>query len=132
MKIRLIAEVLDKQLRDITGDNAGRVDGIVLELRENKPPRLAYIEVSPITLLSRFSMRLAQWYARHDRRFGERRGTPFRVPWSRVSRRGITLQLDFIAESSPINGFEDWLRVAIVEKIPLARGKSPKQGEGGK
>jgi sporulation protein YlmC with PRC-barrel domain len=128
VKIRVIEEVLDKQLLDVTGDNAGRVDGIVLELRDDKPPRLAYLEVSPITLLSRFSMPLAHWYARHDRRFGEGRGVPFRIPWSRVSRHGATLQLDFLAESTPINALEDWLRVKIVEKLPLARGKSSKGG----
>lgn len=128
MTIRLMAEVLDKQLLDANGDNAGRVDGIVLELRDDKPPRLAYLEVSPITLFSRFSLRLAHWYARHDRRFGAGRGVPFRIPWSRVSRDGTTLKLDFIADSSPINALEDWLRAKIVERMPFARGKSRKQG----
>ena len=124
MTIRMVEEVLDKQLVDSTGDNAGRVDGIVLELRDGKPPRLAYLEVSPITLLSRFSMRLSRWYARRDRRFGDGRGLPFRIPWSRVSRSGVTLKFDFVAESTPINALEDWLRATIVDRMPLAHGKS--------
>jgi hypothetical protein len=125
--MRLIAEVLDKQLVDVGGHKAGRVDGIVLELRDDGPPRVAYLEVSPITLLSRFSVGLAHWYARIDRRFGESRGVPFRVPWNRVTPRGATLQLDFGCDSTPINALEDWLRVKIVEKIPFARRKGEHQ-----
>ena len=116
--MRLIAEVLDEQLKDSKGNNAGRVDGIVLELRGDKPPLVTYIEVSPITLLSRFSLRLAHWYARIDRRFGPGRGVPFRIPWARVTRDGPTLKMDLDAEATPINALEDWLRRTIVERIP--------------
>lgn len=118
MNMHLVAEVLDTQVVDLHGRNAGKADGIVLELRDGRPPRVAYIEVSPITLLSRFSMRLAHWYARYDRRLGEGRGVPFRVPWSRVTRDGPTLKLDFDAGHTPIQALEDWLRVKFVQRIP--------------
>jgi sporulation protein YlmC with PRC-barrel domain len=118
MMLRLVAEVLDQQVCDAKGRRSGRVDGIVLELRDGKPPRLAYIEVSPITLLSRFSRRLAHWYARHDRKFGEGRGVAARIPWTRMTHDGQTLTTDIDAESTPIFALEDWLRRAIVEKIP--------------
>ena len=118
--MHLVAEVLDEQLCDTKGRRAGRVDGIVLELRDDKPPRVAYIEVSPITLISRFSQRLARWYARHDRRFGDGRGVPFRIPWSRVTRDDPTLRLDFDAEQTPIFALERWLRRTIIERIPGA------------
>jgi len=116
--LRLVAEVLDAQLRDSKNRRSGRVDGIVLELRDGKPPRLAYIEVSPITLLSRFSRRLARWYARYDRKLGEGRGVATRIPWTRITRNGETLTMDIDAESTPINALEDWLRRVIVERIP--------------
>lgn len=116
--MRLVADVLDEQLRDAKGRQAGRVDGIVLELRDGKPPRLAYVEVSPITLLSRFSRRLARWYARHDRKIAEGRGVPVRIPWTRITRDGSTLVMDLDAESTPIFALEDWLRIHIVEHIP--------------
>jgi sporulation protein YlmC with PRC-barrel domain len=116
--MRLVADVLDEQLHDSKGRQAGRVDGIVLELRDGKPPRLAYVEVSPITLLSRFNRRLAHWYARHDRKIAEGRGVPVRIPWSRITRDGSTLVMDLDAESTPIFALEDWLRIHIVEHIP--------------
>lgn len=118
--MHLIAEVLDTQLVDKTGQNAGRVDGIILVLRDGKPPLVADLVVSPITLFARVSRRLATWYANIDRRFGPERGKPFRVPWLRVTRYGTTLELDFDVERSPINALEDYLRVHIVEKLPGA------------
>ena len=116
--MNLVSEVLDEQLCDSKGKPAGRVDGIVLELRDDKPPRVAYVEVSPITFLSRLSRRLAWWYAPHDRRFGEGRGVPFRIPWTRLTRSGPSLQMDIDSEATPIVAVEDWLRRHIVEHIP--------------
>jgi hypothetical protein len=126
MKIQLIAEILDEQLKDVHGVNSGRVDGIVLELRDDKPPKVSYIEVSPITLFGRFSMRFAHWYARIDRKFGEGRGVPFRIPFSRVSREGPTLALDFDAQKTPIGALENWLREHIVRRLPFGGRKKSK------
>lgn len=116
--MRLIAEVLDEQLEDVRGVNAGRVDGIVLELRDGKPPRVAYIEVSPITLLGRFSEGLSRWWARIDAKFGEGRGVPTRIPWTRLDRTGPTLVFDVDQRATPIVAVEDWLRRKIVDHIP--------------
>ena len=118
MKLNLVADVLDEQIVDSKRRQAGRVDGIVLELREGKPPRLAYVEIGATTLLSRFNRRLARWYSRHDRKLGEGRGVAFRVPWSRLVHDGATFIMDIDAESTPIFALEDWLRRHIVEHIP--------------
>lgn len=127
--MHLVADVLDKQMLDVTGQNAGKVDGVVLELEDGKPPRIAYIEVGPITLLRRFSTSLARWYARMDAHFGEGRGQPIRVPWTRVKSRGITLKLDFAADSTPIFAAERWMRDNIMGRIPGAsrRGEAAHQ-----
>jgi sporulation protein YlmC with PRC-barrel domain len=116
--IRLVAEVLDKQVVDANGDNAGRVDGMILEVRDGAPPRLVAIEISPITLLARFSRRLAAWYAKRDARLGPGRGTPYRVPWESVQRSKLSVTLDRSADDTPIIAMEDWLRVTIIERLP--------------
>ena len=116
--MHLIADVLDEQLRDSRDQNAGRIDGIVLEIRDGKPPRVAYLEVSPITLLARFNVRLGVWYARIDARLGKGRGAPFRIPWSRVTRDGPLLRMDIDVKATPINALEDWLSRHIVRRIP--------------
>lgn len=116
--MHLIRDVLDKQLCDVNGEKAGRIDGIVLVLRQDKPPRIAYVEVSPITLLARFSMRLARWYARWDERLGKGRGVPFRIQWNRLTQEKTSFTMDLDVEATPINALEDWLREKIVEHIP--------------
>jgi len=116
--MHLVADVLDQQLLDKTGNRAGRVDGIVLELRDDKPPRITHIEVSPITLLARFSRRFAERYAHWDKRLGGGRGVPFRISWDRLEQTGKAWRFDMNAEETPIPAFEDWLRTKIVEHIP--------------
>jgi hypothetical protein len=74
--------------------------------------------LSPITLLARFSDRLARWFARFDRRLGPQRGKPFRIPWSRLTREDPSFKMDLDVEATPINALEDWLRERIVEHIP--------------
>jgi len=116
--IHLVEDVLDKQVVDKNGRNAGRVDGIVLELRNGRPPLVKAIEVSPITLLARFSVRLARWYARWDARLGPGRGTPFRIPWEKLEKTRLSLKLGEAVDDTPINALEDWLRERIVDRIP--------------
>ena len=120
-KIRLIRDLLDNQLLDVTEQNAGKVDGIVLELRDGRPPRVAYAEVGPVTAARRLSERFGRWIARIDRRWGPERGRPFRIPISRISGFGIDLRLDFRAEETPIFAAERWLRKHVVARIPGSR-----------
>lgn len=53
--MHLVREVLDKQVIDPNHRKAGRVDGIVLELRPGAPPRVAFIEVGVLTAVARVS-----------------------------------------------------------------------------
>jgi hypothetical protein len=119
--VHLVADILDQQVIDANGERAGMADGIVLELRDGRPPRVAYIEVGPITLLRRFSERLARWYARIDARFGEGRGTPFRIAFSSIREKGPELGADIDAAATPIFAVERWLGEKIVCRIPGAR-----------
>lgn len=118
MRICLVRDILDNQLLDSTGQNAGKVDGIVLELRDGEPPRVRYVEVGPITLARRLNRRLGEWVARLDARLGTGRGVPIRIPISRVTLDAPSLRLDIDADNTPIMAFERWLRRAIVKRIP--------------
>jgi hypothetical protein len=118
VKICLVRDVLDNQLIDSTGQNAGKVDGIVLELRDGEPARVRYVEVGPITVANRFNRRFGAWVARLDARLGEGRGAPIRIPISRVTLDSPALRVDLTADSTPLMAFERWLRRAIVSRIP--------------
>lgn len=114
----LVRDVLDNQLVDATGKNAGKVDGIVIELRNHEPPRVTYVEVGPVTLARRLNRRFGSWVARIDAHLGSGRGTPIRIPFSRIGFQGPSLRVDLVVSSTPIMAFEKWLREKIVRHIP--------------
>ena len=118
MRVCLVRDILDNQLLDVKNQNAGKVDGIVLEMRPGEPTRVHYIEVGPITLLRRLNRRLGDWYARIDAHFGAGRGTPIRIPISRLILDFPSLRIDLAADSMPVMAFERWLSKHIVAKIP--------------
>lgn len=117
-RIFLVRDVLDNQLIDVTDQNAGKVDGIVLELRDGAPPLVKFVESGPVTLANRLNRRLGRWVARHDARLGAGRGEPIRIPISRLTPMGPSLRIDFAADSTPLMAFERWLRRVIVKRIP--------------
>lgn len=118
MRVRLVRDILDNQLVDVTNQNAGKVDGIVLELRPGEPTRVHYVEVGPITLLRRLNRRLGDWFARIDARFGEGRGVPIRIPISRLILDSPSLRVDLAVDNLPVMAFERWLRRHVIAKIP--------------
>jgi hypothetical protein len=118
MRIGLVRDILDNQLVDVRQQNAGKVDGIVLEQRADGSACVRYIEVGPITLARRVNRRFGDWVARWDRRFGEGRGAPIRIPITRIALDEPSLRVDLAADETPIMAFEHWLRRTIVRRIP--------------
>jgi sporulation protein YlmC with PRC-barrel domain len=116
----IIRDILDKQLVDRHQRNMGKVDGIVLELRDGQPPRLAYLKVGGTTLARRLHPRLAQWLAALERKLGIGRGEPFRIPWSKVRDIGIDVEVDLDVEQTPILAWEQWLSKHVIRRIPGA------------
>src|ERR687886_565128 len=60
VEMDVIRDVLDKQLIDRNNQKMGKVDGIVMVLREGERPRIAYIEVGAVALARRLHPRLAE------------------------------------------------------------------------
>jgi len=117
---KVIRDILDKQLVDRRQRNMGKVDGLILELRNGRLPRLAYITVGGTTLALRLHPRLAQWLAAVQRRWGIGRGEPFRIPWAQVRDIGIDVEVDVDAEQTPALAWERWLRKHVIGRIPGA------------
>jgi sporulation protein YlmC with PRC-barrel domain len=114
----VIRDVLDNQLVDRNQRKMGKVDGIVIELRENQPPRLSYLETGAITLARRLHPRLEHWVAAWQTKWGAKRSEPFRIPWSKVRDIGIDVEVDLDAEETAALAYEQWLRENIVKRIP--------------
>jgi hypothetical protein len=114
----LIRDILDKQLVDGNGTEMGRIDGIIIEVRDGAPPRVDHFELGFTVLAERMHARLERWF-RAARRWSVRRTTRQIVPWSaveEVTQHHVKLDLD--AEKTPAFDWERWLRKHIVHRLP--------------
>jgi sporulation protein YlmC with PRC-barrel domain len=118
--MKLGLDVLDQQLIDRNGELMGKVDGITLEVREGKPPRVASLVIGGCTATRRIHPRLADWLLRWRRRWGPREDQPLVVPWSKVLKIGIDVQVDVDAKHTSAWAWENWLRDHIIGRIPGA------------
>jgi len=117
--MNLIRDCLDKQLEDRNHRRMGRVDGIILELEEDQPPRVASIEVGTKRLMDRLSRRLGSLFARLMQRFNVDT-EPYRIPLDKLHIGLNTVKVDVEAESTPALEWELWLRKKIIGRIPGA------------
>jgi sporulation protein YlmC with PRC-barrel domain len=114
----VIRDVLDNQLVDRNQRKMGKVDGIVVELREGKPPRLAYLEVGLPVLARRLHPRLEHWITAIENKWGAKHSEPVRIPWSKVQDIGIDVDVNVEAEETAILAWEKWLREKVIKRIP--------------
>ena len=115
--MHLIRDVLDKQLVDRLGREMGKADGLVLELRDGRPPRVAFIELGASTLGRRLPRPLQPLWLAAARRFGLRHGEPYRIPWVSAEDRGIEIRLDIEADHTPALVWEHRLSERVVGKL---------------
>jgi sporulation protein YlmC with PRC-barrel domain len=109
-------EVLDQQLVDRHDINMGKVDGVVLELREDGPPRVAAILTGGHLLARRLHPRLeslARWLTR---RYGPGQMEPIRIPWEKVMKIGVDVKVDVGPDEG--SHWERWVRDHILRRIP--------------
>jgi sporulation protein YlmC with PRC-barrel domain len=118
--LELARDVLDKQVVDREETKMGRVDGLVLELREGLPPRIDHIEMGAVVLARRLSPGLERWVDGWRRRFGVRKVARYRVPWSAVQEiTSYHLKLDVAALDTPTFDWERWLQDHVIKHIPM-------------
>ena len=117
--MELVRDCLDKQVDDRSKRRMGRVDGIILVLEPERPPRVAYIELGVTTLMNRLSSRVGRWMARRMRNWSIN-PDPFRIPWGKLKVGVNTVIADVEAEKTPALEWELWLRKKVIGRIPGA------------
>ena len=120
--MHLVRDLLDNQVRDERNRRMGKVDGIVLVLRQGRPPRVAAIELGVSTLLGRINHRLGALAARLERRWGITDGEPLRVPFDKIESIGIDVKVKVDADRTTVYDWERWLRRVLIERIPIPGG----------
>jgi len=131
MTLDLVRQVLDKQVQDRRGENTGKVDAIVIELREDGPPRVAAFEIGATALARRFSPLLGEWMAALARHLGVSNGEPLRVSPAEVLEYGVNIKLDLDGEEAGAMAWEDWAADRIVRRIPGSGVGAQKKKKGG-
>ena len=114
-------DILDQQVMDRDENEMGKVDGLQLEIREGKAPRIHSIEMGGVTLARRLHPRLAAWANAWRRRFNVRKVEVYSVPWSAVLEvNERCVKLDVEALETPALDWERWLREHVIAHIPAA------------
>lgn len=122
--IHVVRDVLDKRLLDRDKHRLGRVDALVMEIRDGEQPRLVYMELGAVPLCNRLGA-AGRWLAHRLGGVGHEDTTnapqSYRVAWSKI--REITpteVVADVDAESSRAYGWERWLSAHVISRIPGA------------
>jgi hypothetical protein len=118
----LARDLLDKLLVDRNQRPLGRVDGVILALRPNGPPRVAAMEVGVVTAARRLHPALGRWVRALAIRWSPVPMTPVRLSPQLFRDIGVDVELDVDAASDPkLLRFEKWLRRHVVSRLPGAR-----------
>lgn len=119
-------DVLDAQLTDRHGENIGRCDTLLLELREGRPPRVATVLIGGMVR----DERIGRWMTAlmkllHGGK--DRSGGVSRIPFAATQSIGSTIKLDALRDELPSEHVERWLADHVICRIPGAQGKQEKQ-----
>ena len=115
----LFRDCLDEPVFDRKKKRMGRVDGIILELDGDGPPRVAYIEIGVITLADRISPWLRTKIIRVMRKLGiptDREP----IPWGKLHVGVNEVTADVEARETAALELELWLRKNVIGRIPGA------------
>ena len=121
--IHLVHDVLDAQLVDRHDNKIGRVDALVLELRDGRPPRVATIVIGGPARAQRVG-RWAVLVARVMRAlFRVRELGVDHSPFRAMRCLGDTIELDVNCHELASQHIEDWLADHLICRIPWAQAK---------
>ena len=123
--VRLVHDVLDAQLLDRTGQKMGRVDGIVIEIRDGQPPRVAELLVGG----SIASERIGRWMAALGRlvtKLLHVEPAITRIPFAQVRAIGPCIEVDLDASATNTMRTERWLDRHVISRVPGGAGEERK------
>ena len=106
----LIRDVLDNQIVDRNQRRLGKIDGIIVEFRDGKPPLLVAVETGWVTKARRIHERLGRWLWRRGSR-------PYRIPWTKIRDVGTDVEFAIDAQETPLLRTENRLR-KVLTRIP--------------
>jgi hypothetical protein len=117
--MNLARELLDAQLVDSNERMLGRVDGLLLEVRPNRPPRVVAMEVGMVTAVSRINKRVGRWLRAFAIRWLPVSWRPVRIPLQALRDVGVDIEIEVDdATKRRLLRLERWLSRHVVERLP--------------
>ena len=113
----LVHDLLDKRVVDRNGRDMGRVDSLVLEIRDGAPPRVTGLEIGPAVLAYRISPVLGRIVAGLEHAFGVDENRPLRIPIGRILGINQHVKVDVAIGQTSAATVEQHLR-GWVSRIP--------------
>lgn len=114
----LVRDVLDNQVVDRNQVKVGKVDGIALQLRQNRPPRVVAITLDMPTAFRRVSRRLGDGLAALQAWLAPELTGATRIRFEHVTKAGIDVQVDIDATKTNAFVWETWLNGRFVARLP--------------
>jgi hypothetical protein len=115
----MLRDVLDKLLRDKNGRECGRVDSVIVHLRQGEPAVATEIELGIFVALRRVNERAATWLEQVVSRVIPIPLGPVKLSLERFSQEAGFIELPVDSETDPhLMRAEKWLRKHVVERIP--------------
>ena len=108
--MKLVSDVLDKQLVDREKRKIGRVDGIVVEIGDDEVPRIAGIETGFAVAAARVSKRWERFAIAMGKKFGVRKTPRYRISWEKLLDVGLDIDVDVDGAEGPPWAWERWIR----------------------
>jgi hypothetical protein len=121
--IHLSRNVIDTQLVDRHQQKIGRIDELLLELEEGKPPRVATIVIGGAARARRVGGWMVACHRAVHALFGQRAEHESRVPFDAVRCVADTIELDVEGNTLESMGLERWLSEHVIGRIPGASGE---------
>ncbi|MEA2707110.1 MAG: hypothetical protein QOH22_1898 [Gemmatimonadaceae bacterium] len=126
--MKLVRDVLDKELLDCEEEPMGRVDGLVMHAGKTSQPRITHIEIGGVAPWERVHPAFARLANRLAQLWGPKRKDQVRIPWSHVETVGRDIKLDVEAKNTGAIDWEIWLDRHVIERIPGAGDEEPDDG----
>ena len=107
--MKIVCDLLDKQLVDRNKRKIGRVDGIVVELHDDEA-RIVALETGFAAAAGRVSKRWERFAVAMGKRFGVRKTPRYRIAWEKVVDVGLDIDVDVDGAEGPPWAWEKWIR----------------------
>jgi hypothetical protein len=121
--VHLSRNVIDTQLVDRHQQKIGRIDELLLELEEGKPPRVATIVISGAARARRVGGWMVACHRAVHALLGQRAEHESRVPFDAVRCIADTIELDVEGNTLESLRLERWLSEHVIGRIPGASGE---------